>query len=188
MKTISNIMWTYHRLRCQDSGIWPNHPVFWYSGTSGPVDNFTQNWTGKTPVLYTAFIWRHSVTQHLAIFSKILSNNGSFSGIKTPKSFVHLSRPCPVPTDAALCCPSRLGRGKRSSHCPSPSTHLASWCPVQFLFTRHYASVGTSHGPMSVCHKSVFCQTDGRNNLGFGVGASFDQSYAVLRKFMYLQK
>ena len=42
-----------------------------------------------------------------------------------------------------------------------------------------HASVGTSHGPMSVCHKLVFCQTDGRNNLGFGVGAYFDQSYAV---------
>jgi len=43
---------------------------------------------------------------------------------------------------------------------------------------RCYASTGTSYGPVSVCLSQVYC--NGRIELVFGMGASFDLSYAVL--------
>ena len=50
------------------------------------------------------------------------------------------------------------------------------------LPTRHYASMGTSYGPLSVsvCHKSVFCQNSWTNGAGFGMWAFSHPSYTVL--------
>ena len=54
---------------------------------------------------------------------------------------------------------------------------------VPLLPVRHYASMGTGYGPVSIClsvrHKSVFYQKEWTINLVFGMWASFDQSYNV---------
>jgi len=51
---------------------------------------------------------------------------------------------------------------------------------VIFLPARRYASGGTSYDPVSVSVTSrCSIETDGWNNLVFGMGASFDQSNTV---------
>jgi len=61
---------------------------------------------------------------------------------------------------------------------------------IIFTARRCYASAGTSYRPvsvsvsvsvcLSVCHKSEFYRNGWTNRAGFGMGASFDPSYALL--------
>jgi len=59
-----------------------------------------------------------------------------------------------------------------------------AWNDMPILPARRYASAGSSYGPVSAClcpsvTSRCSVETDGRNNLGFGMGASIDQSYTV---------
>jgi len=62
-------------------------------------------------------------------------------------------------------------------------------CFYIFLPARRYASAGTGHGPVSVCHKSVFFRNGWTDRAGFWhVGFFRLILHCVLRKFRYLQK
>ena len=99
----------------------------------GPVDNFTQNWTGETLVFLSG------------IHNKLFNKGGFRVRTKIVLVFGQVFTPDAAGgVQCSLILPSQLGRGYCLAILLPHSKHLVSQCRVQFFKCHHLATLTTS--------------------------------------------